>query len=422
MNLRNRFSPYTVYLFITAGLPFCLHIAFTINLLFQVQEVGLSPLQLVLVGTVLEATAFIFEVPTGVVADVYSRRLSVIIGYFLLGSSVMMIGLLPHFETILMAQVIAGIGYTFMSGAEEAWIADEIGEGQVGPVYVRGSQMEQFGRLAGAGVSVALASVSLTLAIVTSGALVVLMGLILIVIMPERGFKPAPREERSSFQQMANTFVAGTQLVRRRPVLLTILGIAAFFGMFNEGWDRLWTALLLEQFTLPSIGPFNPVVWFGIFSAGVTVLSIVTLEFVRRNVNMGSHRAVTRTLFLINGLLALSVVVYAVAGSYLLAVLSFFAASTLRQTVYPLTTAWVNQSIDSRVRATVISMTSQADAFGQIAGGPAIGAIGSFVSLRAALSTAGLVLTPGLGLYFRALRLGEGAKIVGDVGVDPQQG
>lgn len=404
MNVRARVNPVLVYLFITGGLPFCLQIAFTVNMVYQVQEVGLTPFQLVLVGTVLEATAFIFEVPTGIVADVYSRRLSVIIGYFLLGAAVMLVGAVPHFGTLLIAQVIAGIGYTFMSGAEEAWIADEVGEEHVGPIFVRGSQAEQIGRLAGTVVSVALASISLSVAIVSGGALVVVMGMILILIMPERGFKPAPREERSSFQQMGHTFMEGTRLVRRRPVLLSILGIAAFFGMFNEGFDRLWTAHILENFTLPGLGPLDPVVWFGIFSAGVTLLSIVTLEGLRRRVNMGSHVAVTRTLFIINSMLVISVLAFAIAGEFVVAMLTYFLAATLRQTVYPLTAAWVNQSVESRVRATVISMTSQADAFGQIAGGPAVGAIGSIFSIRAALAAAGLVLTPGLMLYFRVLR------------------
>ena len=48
--------PYAVYLFITGGLPFCLQIAFTVSMVYQVQEVGLSPFQLVLVGSVLELT------------------------------------------------------------------------------------------------------------------------------------------------------------------------------------------------------------------------------------------------------------------------------------------------------------------------------------------------------------------------------
>lgn len=412
MRLRERFSPYAVYLFITGGLPFCLQIAFTVSMVYQVQEVGLSPFELVLVGTVLEATAFLFEVPTGIVADVYSRRLSVIIGYFLLGSAVILVGALPRLDTLLLAQVIAGIGYTFMSGAEEAWIADEVGEESVGRVFVRGSQMEQVGRLGGAVVSVALASISLSLAIVTGGALVLVMGIILILIMPERGFNPAPREERSSFQQMGHTFLEGTRLVRRRPILITIIGIAAFFGMSSEGFDRLWTAHILENFMLPGLGPLDPVVWFGIFNVCVTLLSILTLEGVRRRVNMGSHTAITRTLFAINTLLVISGLAFALAGAFLVAMLTYFAAATLRQAVYPLTSAWVNQSVDSRVRATVISMTSQADAFGQIAGGPAIGAVGSFGSIRAALAASSLVLMPGLALYFRALRQPVAVAIV----------
>ena len=53
---------------------------FTVSAVYFVQEVGLNPLELVLLGTVMEATIFLFEIPTGVIADTYSRRLSLIIG------------------------------------------------------------------------------------------------------------------------------------------------------------------------------------------------------------------------------------------------------------------------------------------------------------------------------------------------------
>jgi DHA3 family tetracycline resistance protein-like MFS transporter len=52
---------------------------------------------LVLVGTVLEPSVFIFEIPTGIVADVYSRRLSIIIGQVLIGLGFMVEGLFPVF-------------------------------------------------------------------------------------------------------------------------------------------------------------------------------------------------------------------------------------------------------------------------------------------------------------------------------------
>ena len=59
---------------------FAFNLIVTVNLAWQAEVAALDPLQLVLVGTVLEITALLGEVPTGVVADLYSRRLSIVIG------------------------------------------------------------------------------------------------------------------------------------------------------------------------------------------------------------------------------------------------------------------------------------------------------------------------------------------------------
>ena len=91
----------------------------TVSMVFMVTVVGLDPLQMVLVGTVLELSAFLFEIPTGIVADVYSRRRSIIIGYFMVGSGYMLLGLFPRFNVILLSQVIWGVGSTFLSGASQ---------------------------------------------------------------------------------------------------------------------------------------------------------------------------------------------------------------------------------------------------------------------------------------------------------------
>ena len=85
-----------VYLTSSFMAGFILSIVFAANQLYRVQTVGLDPLQLVLVGTTLEVTAFLFEIPTGVVADVYSRRLSVVIGTFLFGLGFLVEGLFRH--------------------------------------------------------------------------------------------------------------------------------------------------------------------------------------------------------------------------------------------------------------------------------------------------------------------------------------
>ena len=77
-----KLDPIFVYLVSAFISGFIFSVVFAANQLYRVQTVGLDPLQLVLVGTALEVISFIFEIPTGVVADVYSRRLSVIIGSF----------------------------------------------------------------------------------------------------------------------------------------------------------------------------------------------------------------------------------------------------------------------------------------------------------------------------------------------------
>lgn len=416
--LRDRLGALRVYLIYSGALSLFLALAWTVNLVYQVQTVGLNPLQIVLVGTALELTAFLFEVPTGIVADTYSRRLSVIIGTFLLGAGFVIMGSVPIFEVLLLSQVVCGIGYTFLSGAEEAWIADEVGEERAGAVFVRGAQARQVGSLIGVAAAVALASIWLQLPIILGGVLTFLMGFALLAVMPETAFRPARDEERTSWGSMRNTLVQGAALVRRRPILLTILGITAFFGMYNEGFDRLWTPHLLENFSFPSLGRLDPIYWFGIINVAIDVIGIVALELVRRRMSMNSHLVVTRALIGVNVLLIGAVVAFGLAGSFTIAIVTLVGGAVLRRIVYPLKTAWINQNIESSVRATVISINGQADAVGQIAGGPAIGAVGTVFSLRAAIVTAGLVLTPGLLLYARAL--GQGKPIAGsDIIVAP---
>jgi DHA3 family tetracycline resistance protein-like MFS transporter len=265
---------------------------------------------------------------------------------------------------------------------------------------------------------VALATIQLNLPIVIGGVLQMLLACFLVVTMTERGFSPAPREERGSWEQMRTTLASGAHLVKRRPVLLSIFGIAFFMGMFSEGFDRLWTPHFLENYTFPGIGDLQPVVWIGIITVASSLLKIVAAEVVQRKVDTNSHTAVSRLLFAMDAVQVVGVVMFALVGNFALALVAFLIASVLRSTASPLTSAWLNQSLDSRVRATVISMSGQADAIGQIAGGPGIGAIGTVYSLRAALGTAAVALIPSLGLYARSLSQGEELLVrVEDVGV-----
>jgi MFS transporter, DHA3 family, tetracycline resistance protein len=399
-----RLPAYPIYLIMAGCSALFFSIFATVSSVYRIQDAGLNPFQLLLVGTVLEATAFLFEVPTGVIADVYSRRKSVIIGVILIGMGFMLEGAFPILITILAAQVVWGIGSTFTSGAEQAWIADEMGEEGIGRVYLRGAQLGQVGALIGIFLSVAIASIQLNLALLVGGALFVLLGVFLILFMPETNFQGTPRGERSSFQSMADTFKGGLSAVRGKPVLVTILVIAAFWGMASEGFDRLWEAHLLANFEFPSLGDLDMIVWFGIINAVAMVLSLAVTEIARRKVDTDSHIAAAKALLAISILMSASIIVFALAGNFLLALAAFWSAALLRRVNQPIYTAWLNQSLTPRIRATVFSMAGQMDALGQIIGGPVIGIIATFGSLPAAMLAVAVIALPQIGLYLRTLR------------------
>ena len=174
----------------------------TVNLVYQAIVVGLNPLQLVLVGTLLEFCTFIFEVPTGIVADLYSRKLSVIIGVLLVGLGFAIEGSIPIFLSVLAAQAIWGIGYTFISGAREAWIADEVGEKDAGMAFMKGQQAAQIGTFIGIALSMVLANIDIRIPIVIGGLLYGMQAIFIALFMPEHNFIPTPAQKRETFKSM----------------------------------------------------------------------------------------------------------------------------------------------------------------------------------------------------------------------------
>jgi hypothetical protein len=100
-------------------------------------------------------------------------------------------------------------------------------------------------------------------------------------------------------------------------------------------------------------------------------------------------------------------IVFGLATGFAVAAGAYLVARLARRINEPLYAAWLNRNIeDSSVRATVNSLVGQSDAVGEIAGGPAIGVVATLSGMRAALVASGLLLTPALALYGRALRHG----------------
>ncbi len=399
-----RFSAYAVYLTLSFFYGLGFTTMATYNILYQFQIAHLNPLQLTLVGTTLEVVCFFCQMPTGVLADLYSRRLAVIIGVMLVGTGFILEGSIPNFLAIALAQGVFGVGSTFMSGAEEAWIADEVGEAQVGHVFIRGAQISQIGNVLGALLGAALASIRLNLPVLVGGALIVLLGILLLFIMPEHGFRPTPKEERQSWRDLANAFQAGMRTAWRNPTLLLILGVTLLYGLASEGYDRLGLPHLQHDFSIPALGPFPPVVWFALIAVLSNLLTLGGNELVRRRLNLNSQHAIIRALMILNILGMCGLLVFAWSGNFFLAVAAMWCVDIFRYVKNPIFTAWLTRNSPARVRATIISLDGQIDALGQISGGPPIGYLGTIFSFRVALAALSVILAPALLLYTAALR------------------
>jgi len=401
---RFRLNAASVYLFLEFMGSASFSMIFVVASLYEAVTAGLTPFQLVLVGTTLEVSAFLFEVPTGVIADAYSRRLSLIIGYLLMGAGFLVEASFPAFLPILLAQVIWGLGYTFTSGATQAWITDEIGEEPANRLFLRAARVGLFASLIGMAGAGLVGAQSIVLPFRVGAVVVMLIGVALVFIMPETNFTPLPRADRNNWQHMAHTFGQGLKAVRSSPRLMSIAGVGLFYGLYREGFDRLWVKHLLDEFKLPVLFGNNEVAFFAVLRAAGTLAAIPVLRAVEARVDTGSGASIGRLMLWVTAGISAAMLAFALSPALGLSLGLYIVISVLRNITYPLNTAWINQKLDPQVRATVHSMFGQVDAIGQIAGGPGAALIARFLSVTAAISTSALLLTPAWFLVRRANR------------------
>jgi DHA3 family tetracycline resistance protein-like MFS transporter len=398
---------YLVYLGEEAAGNFCFMMVLTAAGLFMIQVAKLNALQLVLVGTTLEASAFLFEVPTGVLADTVSRRLSVIIGTALIGVGLMVWGAWPLFGTILLGQVLWGVGFTFTSGATQAWISDETGNVETGRIFLRAAQWGWAAGALGIVASVPLAAVwGLQAPILAGGIGYLLTAVALVVFMPERHWSPAPRQGRSIIGSMGDTLRRAAATVRVVPALLTILAISFVAGAGSEAFDRLRELHILSNFAFPRVPQLSAIAWFALINLVSLLASVAAVQLARRRIDTESHLGAARTLLFLQVVLIGLIVAFAAAVSFEMAALSYLLTRIVRRVAQPIATAWINLGLTSDVRATVHSMNSQADALGQMAGGPLLGWLAVAAgSTRPAMLAVAAILVPSLYLYLRTIRL-----------------
>ena len=384
-----------IYYGITSSRSLIIQMVFTLNAIYYVSQAGLNPLQLVMVGTILELSVLLFEMPTGLAADFFGRKKSLVAGTFIIGAAHLLEGSFPEFWAIALGSVLWGVGWTFISGAEQAWIADELDNKDLDRVFLKGEQYSSLGRFVGIIASVLLAElISVQATILIAGGLLVLLAVCTLAVMPETKFATVSREGSTGFSRMILAIKGGVSHIKGNRVLTGIAAITLLWGLASEGFDRLWGAHFIEGF---SLSEENSIYWFGAFYAIAFLLNMVMLKVVEVYVK-GRYAGV---LLLINGLLSFAMLLFAFSGNFLMAVLLYWAIASLRNVNYPLMSVMTNERLQPQGRATALSMFGQMDALGQVAGGPLVGMIALYTSIQTGIASSALLIIPTLYLLWR---------------------
>ena len=399
---RLRISAAPLYLLTGAWNGFAWALIGAAYVLYYITVAHLDPLQLILVGTALETSYFLCEIPTGVLADTFSRRMSVIAGTAIIGVAWIGQGLVPLFLAIAGFEILRGLGEAFIHGATEAWIAGEVGDEALDALFLRETQIAQVAGFVGLPIGVLLATLDLRVPIVLGGALGIALALLLVLVMPER--RHPRRDAARSWRATVGTARRGLSAVRTSALLVALLLAEFFWGAASEGADRLSEAHLLIDLSFPPFG-VPAVVAFGALSLAGTIVVIVTAQFARRFIRGLEERVVSRSLVTLQLLRVVSRAAFAIAPGWAVALVPYFLESAIRGSFYPLFNAWLIRRTDEEIRATVLSTTSVSNALGQVSGGPVSGVIGNLYGIPAALLSSAALLLPGALFFARATRL-----------------
>jgi predicted MFS family arabinose efflux permease len=347
---------------------------------YLVVDAGLSPSQLVLIGVAQGVIALVFEVPTGVVADTISRKWSLVVSHLLMGTAMIATGLVTDFGPLVATQMLWGLSWTFASGADVAWITDELDEpARISVVLMRSGRAQLTGAAAGiVGVGALASLMQRSTALVLAGAAMLLLGLYVVFRFREQRFVPTSTRRWSTSWSI---LVRGSALVRRSRAILVMFAATFLVNGAAVGFGRLQTRRLVD------IGfPSDPVAWFAALGILTLLVGAIAFRLVERRID-----SVRTTLWGYVmacavgavGLIGLAAAPEKVSGSAAVLLVAGIALPLTRT----LSTIWVNRQTSGDVRATVHSFLAQAEYVGEIVCGLAIAVIARFAGLSPALVT-----------------------------------
>ncbi len=360
------------YLTLLLGNTLAASFIWGINTIFLL-DAGLSNLEAFAANAFFTAGMVLFEVPTGIVADTIGRRVSYLLGTLTLTASTFLYVLLWQIEAPLwqwaIVSMLLGLGFTFFSGAVEAWLVDALTAtgftGELESVFGRGQVVTGVAMLTGsvAGGFVAQQT-SLGVPFVLRGAILIAMFGVAFRLMHDVGFTP----ERGGrpLAEMRKVASNSIEYGWRVPAVKWLMVEALFTGGVGIYAFYALQPYLLELYGDPQayqVAGLVAAIVAGAQIAGGIAAPRIRRLFARRTsalIAMAGLSVVTL------GLIGIVESFWAVIGLIVVWGLLFAATMPIRQT-------YLNGLIPSRQRATILSFDSMMSSSGGVWTQPLLG-------------------------------------------------
>lgn len=380
----------SVYLTLTLGNTLAASFIWGINTLFLL-DAGLSNLEAFAANAFFTAGMVVFEVPTGVVADGWGRRVSFLLGTVTLAGSTYLYYLLwqhsAPFWWWAAVSVLLGLGFTFFSGAVEAWLVDALRftgyEGGLETVLGRGQMVAGVAMLVGsvAGGVIAQAT-NLGVPFLVRVGVLVAMFVVAFLLMRDVGFTP----ERSTHPLQATRAVLDASIengLKNPPVRYVMLA-----APFSAGVG-IYVFYALQPFLLQLFGDPHAYSVAGLAAAivaGAQVLGGWIAPRVRRLVRKRT------TVLILSGVVgAVILVALGITQVFWAALVLLTLWAIVESAGTPVRQAYLNDMIPSKQRATVLSFDSLMGSSGGVVVQPLLGRAADVYGYSTSLAISGVI-------------------------------
>jgi MFS family permease len=343
-----------------------------INTIFLL-DAGLTNLEAFAANAFFTAGMVVFEVPTGIVADTVGRRASYLLGTVTLAGSTLFYVLLWEIEAAFwlwaIASMLLGLGFTFFSGAVEAWLVDALAAtgytGELESVFGRGQVVSGLAMLTGSVAGGFIAQqTTLGVPFVLRGVVLVVMFAVAFALMHDVGF--TPRRGGRPLAEMRAIASASIEYGWRVPAVKWLMVEALFTGGVGVYGFYALQPYLLELYGDPEAYQIAGLV--AAIVAGAQILGGISAPRIRRR-----FRRRTSALIAAAALSSLSLLLIGLIESFWAVIGLIVVWGLLFAATMPIRQAYMNGLIPSQQRATILSFDSLVSSTGGVWVQPVLG-------------------------------------------------